>query len=392
MMVTKMTRIRLEKTCNKRNTLKIILGLLLLVIVVGGIVLVFNPDDKNTIEKRTQKEETLKIGVILPLSGPLANFGTDIANGIQLFAEAHPDIKVILEDDKFEPKQSLLAYKKLKEVNNVDFFIGPLGPVAVETIYASMTDKEKQETLLLPFSLCVDAFKKYENMLCTYPGLDKQIENSVKFIKSKGKANVYVVTENTPMGSLAEEIFRAKADELGIDVIGVEKIDFATQKTYYTYVTKINARDPEAVYFISASPAANFVFVREMKEQNINTLIVTNLDVEEDHLKKFEDALEGVYFSGFISDVYEAEFTNLFKTKYGKTPNLYNAGGYELATLIYKVKNAKAKDLNLKQSVMFYQNKYDFAIPEMTYDSEAMIETPFETKQVIDGELVAVPE
>lgn len=362
-----------------KNTIKWALGSVIIAIIIVGTILILIPTE----------EESLRIGVILPLTGPAANFGEEISEGINLFAEQNPNLKILYEDDKFEPKESLKAYKKLKEVNNINYFIGPFGPVTTETIYSSMNQQEKGETLLLPPSLCMDQFKKYENILCTFPGLDKQVENSIKFIKSKDKKTVYIITENSLLGVLLETIFREEADKKDLEVIGIQKIDFTTTKDYNTFVTKVKQKNPDAVYFASSDPAANFLFMKKMKEQGMNSLIAANLDVSDEHLKNFKEVLEGVYFPGFIPSEYDIDFMKLFEEKHKRKPTLYNALGYELVYLAYEVIQDDRK-LTLKQKVIDHQNKVDFAIIEFTYDSEAMVEIPLEVKQVKNGELVKI--
>jgi branched-chain amino acid transport system substrate-binding protein len=77
-------------------------------------------------------QTTLKVGVILPLSGVSAVSGKAALNGIQLAAdEVNAAGKVRLElvvvDDGTDPAKAVPAFTKLMTVDRVDIVIGGLG-------------------------------------------------------------------------------------------------------------------------------------------------------------------------------------------------------------------------------------------------------------------------
>ena len=76
--------------------------------------------------------EPIKIGVILPLTGRVAQNGRDLLNGLQLgLAEAGGkaagrEIRLLVEEDQGLPAQSLTKARKLVELDHVDLLMGPL--------------------------------------------------------------------------------------------------------------------------------------------------------------------------------------------------------------------------------------------------------------------------
>ena len=52
-----------------------------------------------------QAQQTIKIGLILPMSGPFADYGDQISRGVKLYMQRHGDtiagkkVEVILKDD-----------------------------------------------------------------------------------------------------------------------------------------------------------------------------------------------------------------------------------------------------------------------------------------------------
>lgn len=71
----------------------------------------------------------VKLGALLPLSGPYAPVGADNQRGIEL-AKEEVDFDVIYADSKAEPAQAILEFQKLVSINNVEgvfVFRGPPG-------------------------------------------------------------------------------------------------------------------------------------------------------------------------------------------------------------------------------------------------------------------------
>ena len=72
------------------------------------------------------EEYTHTIGVIIPLTGPVAEVGQSIKNGITLAAKKHDSrsrVRFIFEDDQFQAKNSLGAAWKLINIDRVNGLI-----------------------------------------------------------------------------------------------------------------------------------------------------------------------------------------------------------------------------------------------------------------------------
>lgn len=78
--------------------------------------------------------EVLRVGVIIPLTGPAAEYGAAISNGITLAKETRPEIfascEFLVEDSAYKTTQALSALQKLQTMNKVNVvyaFGGPMG-------------------------------------------------------------------------------------------------------------------------------------------------------------------------------------------------------------------------------------------------------------------------
>ncbi len=72
---------------------------------------------------------TIKIGVVLPLTGNYAEYGQNVLPALQLVADelnrqGGPKVSLLVQDDQAQPKQAVSALQKLIQVDGVRFVIG----------------------------------------------------------------------------------------------------------------------------------------------------------------------------------------------------------------------------------------------------------------------------
>ena len=76
---------------------------------------------------QTARSEKFKVGVIAPLSGPLAEYGLAAKNGIEMAKNKNPEnfknIEFIYEDSQWVPKMALSAFDKLRSVDKVSIVL-----------------------------------------------------------------------------------------------------------------------------------------------------------------------------------------------------------------------------------------------------------------------------
>lgn len=110
----------------KTNKIIIILGIVL--VIVLGVFAVTRTSGPSTVKNIT-------IGLMLPLTGDYGAAGQNMLKGMNLaidqYKKEHPAVtlKVITEDDGYEVKKGVSAYKKLVGIDNVDIIFMLSTPV-----------------------------------------------------------------------------------------------------------------------------------------------------------------------------------------------------------------------------------------------------------------------
>jgi len=110
---------------NKKLTIVIVI----LIIAIIGITIVELTITGNNIES---KSEVMKIGVIGTLTGVGSFHGQQEIRGVEIALDEinsngginGKKIKLIIEDSPGNPEKAVSAFKKLTEINKVDFIIG----------------------------------------------------------------------------------------------------------------------------------------------------------------------------------------------------------------------------------------------------------------------------
>ena len=98
-------------------------------LVIVAVVAVFGGRAWYLHKQSTSELDVVKIGVLLPLTGPVARDGEDVLKGLKISEKDinenpkyNRKLKLVVEDNKFTPQGALSAYYKIGDVSA--FIIG----------------------------------------------------------------------------------------------------------------------------------------------------------------------------------------------------------------------------------------------------------------------------
>ncbi len=130
-----------DKTMKKEATIRY--GLIILLIV--GLVGCANGEGHQGVT-----DDTIRVGMITDLTGPVAFLGQEISAGAKLYFDHVNEqggvhgrkIELIVEDDGYQPARTVAAYRKLVDLDDVFCFVGNLGTPTTLAIMP-MLEREK---------------------------------------------------------------------------------------------------------------------------------------------------------------------------------------------------------------------------------------------------------
>ena len=193
------------------------------------------------------EKDTLKIGVILPLSGELVQFGTSTLEGIkarvkEINDEGSMKISIITEDNKGRKQDSITAYKKLTSLDAVDAVIGPItstnalgvvreaSKVQIPTMSPTATNDKVAPSSPFMFRTCFnDSFQGF--ILGTHAAKTLKIAKAAVITDmasdySKGLSKSFIKAfENAGGKIVAQESYQKGDTEFGAQLGNIRKSD-----------------------------------------------------------------------------------------------------------------------------------------------------------------------
>lgn len=225
--------------------------------------------------------QTLKIGVIAPLTGGGAPWGLAAAEGPRILAEEinakgglavgakKYKVEVIAYDDQYKAADAVAAYNRLVNQDGVKHMI-VLGSAATMALKQQIED---DKVVVMTASYTGKALDKSSHYLFRlYSPPDDYIGSFVAWMKDnvKGK-RIVIVNPNDETGwdqtQLAMRVFKAN----GFEVLGSELFERA-QKDFQPMLTKIIAQKPDIVELGGTSPATAGLIIRQARELGYDKL------------------------------------------------------------------------------------------------------------------------
>lgn len=188
----------------------------------------------------------VKIGVVLPLTGPISALGIPIKKGIELMPDeiAGEKVKLIFLDDASDPTGAVRNAQKLITDEKVDLLIGGAGTPAALAMAAVASREQVQLISLAPASYPADNNK----WLATIPApADLWVGALVRDMKKKNAKTVAFIGFSDPFGDLCYNTLKEVAAKEGLTVVANER--FARSDTSITgQILKVMAAKPDAVF------------------------------------------------------------------------------------------------------------------------------------------------
>lgn len=280
----------------------------------------------------TQAAETIKIGLMAPLTGPWASEGQEMKEVLNLLAEdanarggaLNRKIEVIAEDDGGDPRTAALAAQKLI-TRGVIAVIGTYGSSVTEA-----TQNIYNESKIIHVANGSTAIRLTEKGLRyffrTCPRDDEQGRVAVRTIEKMKHRNVALLHDNTTFAKgLAEEV-RGRLKKKGSSVSFYDALT-PGERDYTAILTKMKSARPDVVFFTGYYPEAGLL-LRQKKERNWNVPFIGGDATNNPDLVKIagKGGSQGFMFLSAplpkdLSSKQAKSFLHSFNKKYGHPPN-----------------------------------------------------------------------
>jgi branched-chain amino acid transport system substrate-binding protein len=191
-----------------------------------------------------------------------------------------------------------------------------------------------------------------------------------------GMKKVYILDDREVYGKGIADLFRARAEEIGLKVLGQEGIDSQAQE-FKPLMTKIKAKEPDLVYFGGTTQTKAGQVAKDMIAVGLKCRIlvpdgcfeeafITSAGAENLNERCF------VTFGGLPPEKLKgkgAEFVANYKKKHQKDPEAYAVYGYEAANAALEaIRKAGKKDRDSIRAACLSIKNFDGALGKWSFD------------------------
>ncbi len=285
--------------------------------------------------------ETLKIGFLTTLSGPLAALGKHSRDGFLLAVKQRGgklggvDAEVIVEDDSVKPDVALMRTRQFIERDKVHFIVGMLTSNVLQATFQPVTESE---TFLIGVNAGTSMFagEKCNPFFFSTSWENNQVPETIgKYAQNSFYRRIVTLVPNYQGGRDATAGFKHHFKGEVLDEIYVKQsqLDFAAE------LTRIRELKPDAV-LVFMPGGAGVSLVRQYAQSGLAASVpfLSVWTLDETTLPAIGEAAVGLYGSSHwapdLDNAVNAAFVKAFEAEYGYVPSNFAAQAYDAGLLI----------------------------------------------------------
>jgi branched-chain amino acid transport system substrate-binding protein len=307
--------------------------------------------------------ETVKVGVLLPLTGSQAKFGEIEKRSFEMALEEinakggvnGKKIELLFEDDTGKPDVGRSGVEKLISRENVSVITGGYSS-SVTAAAAPVAQQFK-----VPFVICTGSAdditeKGYDYIFRINPPASEYPDAVKTFLQGVAKdvKTVALLYENSSFGQSSSKSFEKDAAELGLKIVVKEGYQ-AGAIDFKPILTKVKAANPDMIYMVSYVMDASLL-MRQSKELRINPKLFVGGGAGftlPEFGKSAGDAAEYVYSATLWVETLPfpgaKQYFNNYQKKYGSETEYHGAEAYAamyvVADALKRAKSITPKDV-----------------------------------------------
>jgi branched-chain amino acid transport system substrate-binding protein len=307
--------------------------------------------------------ETVKVGVLLPLTGSQAKFGEIEKRSFEMAVEEinakggvnGKKIELLFEDDTGKPDVGRSAVEKLISREKVPVITGGYS----SSVTAAATPVAQQ--FKVPFVVCTGSAdditeKKYDYIFRINPPASEYPNAVQSFLQEVAKdvKTVALLYENSAFGQSSSKSFEEEAKGLGLKIVVKEGYQ-AGAIDFKPILTKVKSANPDMIYMVSYVMDASLL-MRQSKELRINPKMFVGGGAGftlPEFAKSAGDASDGVFSATLWIETLPfpgaKEYFNKFQKRYGSETEYHGAEAYAamyvVADALKRAKSITPKDV-----------------------------------------------
>ncbi|MED1916404.1 substrate-binding domain-containing protein [Bacillus thuringiensis] len=323
-------------------------------------------------ESASSGGNTVKVGVLASLTGPLESYGKQTARGFELGLDyategkreiAGKKIEFVVEDTETKPDVAVQKATKLLETDKVDFLVGSSS--SGDTLAVLPLAEEYKKIMVVEPAVADSITGKNWNKYIFRTGRNSSQDAvaGAAAIASKG-TKIATMAQDSAYGREGIEAFKTAAEKLGAVIIEEQYVD--TNTTDFTAnIQKIISAKPEYVFITWAGSNSPWKQLQDMQVQQKGIKVSTGApDIAA--LKTMEAMIGMEGFSVYYHSLPKTKMNDWLIDEHKKRfnaeiPDLFTAGGMTAAVAIVEALKKTNADTDSEKLIA--------AMEGMTFDT-----------------------
>ena len=282
------------------------------------------------------------VGSIQDLSGPLAGYGKQVRNGMQLRVDELNEqggvhgrrIVLKFEDSGYDPKRAVLAAQKLVNQDRIFIMAGHIG--TAQNLAAMPVQFEKNVINFWPLTAAREMYEPFHRLKYSFavPYFEQIRVMLPRLVKEKGAKRVCAHYQDDDFG--LEVLKGAEAGLKGINMELVEKTSFKRGATEFSsQIARLKASNCDLVV-LGTIIRETIGSIGEARKTGFNPVFLGSSAAYTDLIHKLGGkAMDGLYAAMATQHPYLDEasqplrfWANKYKTRFNEDPSVFSVYGY----------------------------------------------------------------
>ena len=278
--------------------------------------------------------ETLKIGVIAPLTGPAAAWGKSADIGIKFLASEinakggldvggkKYQIEVVTYDDQYKASEALAAYNRLATQDGVKYFVESTSPTTIALTPVVENDKNILIAAAGVEKAVPPTSRNVFRILSIYRDYVPLAADWIK--ANKTERRLAFVEPNDDVGWSFTETASADFKSRGFDVVDTELFE-RSARDFVPLLTKVLSFKPEIIDISGSPPASAGLIVRQARELGFKGTFIklsaaATKEIVDAAGKEGAEGTISLHFANFESPGYQ-RLAEVYQKQVGQQPD-----------------------------------------------------------------------
>ena len=356
-------------------------------------------------------KDEIRIGTIQDLSGPLAGFGKQSRNGMQLRVDEINEqggingrkLKLYVEDSGYDPKKAVLAAQKLVNQDKIFIMAGHIG--TAQNMAAMPVQFDKNVINFLPITAAREMYEPMNRLKYSFAATyyDQVRLALPKMVKDKGAKKVCTIYQDDEFGLEVQRGAEAGLKAAGMEL--AEKTSFKRGATdFSSQVAKMKAAGCDLVV-LGTIIRETIGTIGEARKTGFNPTFLGSSAAYTDLIHKLGGkAMDGMYATMTVQNPYTDEadpkirfWANKYKTKFNEDPTVFSVYGYMIIDTFAQVAQKAGANLSTDSFIKIMDASTFppdmFGAPKMTYTATKRLgNDQSRLSQIVDGKWKVVSD